>query len=84
MLKAFSVAVTPQGKSAPATLQPWHYSGHGIVEMNQSPVTLLRVKIDVGTSPLRRSVCTESGRNVQPKLSNIHPLGPVTVQVSGL
>ncbi|WP_167307077.1 hypothetical protein [Paraburkholderia hospita] len=26
MLKAFSVPVTPQGKSALATLPPWHYS----------------------------------------------------------
>jgi hypothetical protein len=26
MPKAFSVPVTPQGKSALATLPPWHYS----------------------------------------------------------
>jgi hypothetical protein len=26
MLKAFSVPITPQGKSALATLPPWHYS----------------------------------------------------------
>ena len=31
MLKAFSVPVTPQGKSALATLPPWHYSSDCLV-----------------------------------------------------
>src|SRR5579859_8203570 len=31
MLKAFSVPVTPQGKSALATLPPWHYSSDCVV-----------------------------------------------------
>jgi hypothetical protein len=84
MLNAFSVPVAPQGKSALATRQPWHYSSDCIVEVNQSPVALLKVKIDVATPPSRRSVCAEWGRYAQPMLSNILPLGPVTAQVSRL
>jgi two-component sensor histidine kinase len=37
MLNAFSVPVAPQGNSALATLQQWHYSSDCIVEVNQSP-----------------------------------------------
>jgi hypothetical protein len=84
MLNAFSVPVAPQGNSALATLQPWHYSSDCIVEVDQSPVALLKVKIDVGTPLSGRSVCAAWGRYAQPKLSDILPLGPVTARVSNL
>jgi hypothetical protein len=51
MLKAFSVPVTPQGKSALATLPPWHYSSDCIAVENWADPGAIVALLPAGLQP---------------------------------
>jgi hypothetical protein len=55
MLKAFSVPITPQGKSALATLPPWHYSSDCIaIEYWADPAAIAPL-LPLGLQPDEKS-----------------------------
>jgi acetoacetate decarboxylase len=51
MLKAFSVPITPQGKSALATLPPWHYSSDCIAIEYWADPTAVAALLPPGLTP---------------------------------
>src|SRR6202044_2430859 len=55
MLKAFSVPVTPQGKSALATLPPWHYSSDCIVVEYWADPAAIASLLPPGVAPDKKS-----------------------------
>jgi len=55
MLKAFSVPVTPQGKSALATLPPWHYSSDCIAIEYWADRGAIEAVLPPGLTPDKKS-----------------------------
>src|SRR5258708_14197333 len=55
MLKAFSVPLTPQGKSALATLPPWHYSSDCIAIEYWADPGAIAALLPPGVTPDQKS-----------------------------